>query len=58
MCDGSVQFVSDDVETTGLYGDWGSVWDHMICSADGGTQNGVVGGKILYESRLGMVCGR
>ena len=35
MCDGSVQFISDDVETSGSYGSWGSVWDHMIGSADG-----------------------
>jgi prepilin-type N-terminal cleavage/methylation domain-containing protein len=34
MCDGSVQFISDDVETSGSYGAWGSVWDYMIGSAD------------------------
>ena len=33
MCDGSVQFVSDDVET-GTFDHWGSVWDYMIGSAD------------------------
>lgn len=35
MCDGSVQFVSDDVETSGIAGRWGSPWDFMIGSADG-----------------------
>lgn len=35
MCDGSVQFVSDDVETSGIAGRWGSIWDYMIGSADG-----------------------
>jgi prepilin-type N-terminal cleavage/methylation domain-containing protein len=34
MCDGSVQFVSDDIETSGSYGTFGTVWDHMIGSAD------------------------
>ena len=34
MCDGSVQFISDDVETSGSYGRWGSPWDYMIGSAD------------------------
>lgn len=34
MCDGSVIFISNDVET-GSYGAWGSVWDYMIGSADG-----------------------
>jgi type II secretory pathway pseudopilin PulG len=35
MCDGSVNFVSDDIETSGVDGEWGSPWDHMIASADG-----------------------
>ena len=41
MVDGSTVFVSDDIETTGVYGNWGpngefmSVWDKMIASADG-----------------------
>ncbi|TWT74530.1 hypothetical protein Pla123a_33530 [Posidoniimonas polymericola] len=35
MCDGSVQFVSDDIETSGDHGPWGSLWDFMIGSADG-----------------------
>ncbi|MCC6494569.1 MAG: DUF1559 domain-containing protein [Pirellulales bacterium] len=34
MCDGSVNFVSDDVETSGSYGRWGTAWDYMIGSAD------------------------
>ena len=41
MVDGSASFISDQVETTGIRGDWGpngefmSVWDKMIASADG-----------------------
>jgi prepilin-type N-terminal cleavage/methylation domain-containing protein len=42
-CDGSVTFVSDDVETSGSYGAWGSVWDRMIASADGGIQGDFAG---------------
>ena len=39
MCDGSVQFISDDVETTGcITGGCCSAWDYMIASADGGRQ--------------------
>jgi hypothetical protein len=34
MCDGSVQFVFDDIETSGSYGAWGTPWDFMIASAD------------------------
>lgn len=34
MCDGSAQFISDDIETSGSDGEWGSAWDFMICSAD------------------------
>jgi prepilin-type N-terminal cleavage/methylation domain-containing protein/prepilin-type processing-associated H-X9-DG protein len=36
MCDGSVQFVTDDVETSGCLASCCSVWDSMIASADGG----------------------
>jgi prepilin-type N-terminal cleavage/methylation domain-containing protein len=36
MCDGSVQFITDDIETTGCYGECCTVWDWMILSADGG----------------------
>jgi prepilin-type N-terminal cleavage/methylation domain-containing protein len=35
MTDGSSHFVSDDVETSGVYGAWGTVWDKMIAGADG-----------------------
>ena len=40
MADGSAHFVSDDIETTGVYGSWGSngermsVWDKMIAGSD------------------------
>lgn len=34
MCDGSVNFVSDDIETSGVDGEWGTPWDYMISSAD------------------------
>ena len=48
MCDGSVQFISDDVETSGsITGGCCTVWDKMISSADGdkgGTFNGVTTG--------------
>ena len=47
MCDGSVQFVSDDVETSGCNGPCCSAWDQMITSADGGKGgpfNGVTSG--------------
>jgi len=36
MADGSVQWVSDDIETSGCFGQCCSVWDWMIASADGG----------------------
>lgn len=36
MCDGSATFVSDDVETSGYFGNWGTAWDRMIASADDG----------------------
>jgi prepilin-type N-terminal cleavage/methylation domain-containing protein len=36
MCDGSVQFIGDDIETSGCYGNCCTVWDWMILSADGG----------------------
>ena len=34
MCDGSVQFISDDIQTSGVNGEWGTPWDYMIASAD------------------------
>jgi prepilin-type N-terminal cleavage/methylation domain-containing protein/prepilin-type processing-associated H-X9-DG protein len=36
MADGSVQWVSDDIETSGCYGPWMTAWDQMIASADEG----------------------
>ena len=36
MCDGSVQFKSDDIETSGVFGSWGTLWDRLIASADEG----------------------
>jgi prepilin-type N-terminal cleavage/methylation domain-containing protein/prepilin-type processing-associated H-X9-DG protein len=44
MCDGSAQFVSDDIETSGCYGACCAVWDNMITSANndrGGVFNGI-----------------
>jgi len=35
MADGSSHFISDDVDTSGVDGGWGSVWDKLIASADG-----------------------
>ena len=32
--DGSVRFVSDDIETTGALGGCCAAWDHLIGSAD------------------------
>jgi len=43
MCDGSVTFISDDVETSGQYGSWGSLWDRLIASADQGMTGGFPG---------------
>jgi type II secretory pathway pseudopilin PulG len=34
MTDGSVTFVSDDIQTSGVDGTYGTPWDHMIGSAD------------------------
>jgi prepilin-type N-terminal cleavage/methylation domain-containing protein len=42
-CDGSVSFVSDDVETSGQYGNWGSLWDRLIASADNGIPGSFAG---------------
>jgi prepilin-type N-terminal cleavage/methylation domain-containing protein len=38
MCDGSVRFVEDEIETSGNWGNWGSLWDRLIASADGDEQ--------------------
>lgn len=45
LCDGSVQFISDDIETSGDGGGCCTVWDRFITSGDegmGGTYNGVL----------------
>jgi prepilin-type processing-associated H-X9-DG protein len=34
MCDGSVQFISDDIETSGSYGTCCGPWDYLIASQD------------------------
>ncbi len=34
FADGSVRFISDDIETSGKFGPCCTVWDHMIASAD------------------------
>jgi len=36
MCDGSVQFISDDIHTSGSYGLCCTIWDHYIASRDDG----------------------
>lgn len=36
MCDGSVQFINDDIETSGIWGTCCKPWDHLILSIDGG----------------------
>jgi prepilin-type N-terminal cleavage/methylation domain-containing protein/prepilin-type processing-associated H-X9-DG protein len=43
MCDGSVRLVQDTIETSGQYGSWGSLWDRMIASADGGMSGAFLG---------------
>lgn len=35
LCDGSVLFISDDIETSGENGPWGTPWDYLIGCADG-----------------------
>jgi prepilin-type N-terminal cleavage/methylation domain-containing protein len=37
MCDGSVQWITDEIETSGDFGECCSVWDYYISSGDGGT---------------------
>ncbi len=34
LCDGSVRFISDDIETSGQFGEWGTPWDYLIASGD------------------------
>jgi prepilin-type N-terminal cleavage/methylation domain-containing protein len=43
MCDGSVQFISDDIETAGAMGACCKPWDHLMLSQDGGALS-VTGG--------------
>jgi len=47
MCDGSVNFVSNDIDTSGatLGSQCCSVWDYMIASADDGRLGGYNGGS-------------
>jgi prepilin-type N-terminal cleavage/methylation domain-containing protein len=35
LCDGSVQFISDDIQTSGPYGTCCTPWDHLVASQDG-----------------------
>ena len=50
MADGSVEFVSNDIETSGCYGECCTAWDRMIASADEG-RNG-----LLNVSSLNVPC--
>jgi prepilin-type N-terminal cleavage/methylation domain-containing protein len=43
MTDGSVTFISDDIETSGHFGNWGTLWDRLIASADDGIPGDVPG---------------
>jgi prepilin-type processing-associated H-X9-DG protein len=43
MCDGSTQFITDDVETSGCNGNCCTIWDNMIASADGGARGPLTG---------------
>lgn len=48
MCDGSVTFASDDLETSGDFGQCCTPWDYMIASADSespGPYNSASGGR-------------
>lgn len=42
MCDGSVQFKGDDIETSGLFGQCCTPWDHLIAARDGGDSGPVI----------------
>jgi prepilin-type N-terminal cleavage/methylation domain-containing protein/prepilin-type processing-associated H-X9-DG protein len=46
MCDGSVQFISDDIETSGCYGPCCTAWDYMIASADQGRQGALTSNSL------------
>jgi prepilin-type N-terminal cleavage/methylation domain-containing protein/prepilin-type processing-associated H-X9-DG protein len=43
MCDGSVRFIDDDIETSGNWGNWGSLWDRLIGRADADEPGDFVG---------------
>lgn len=43
MCDGSVQFQTDDIETSGLFGTCCTAWDHLIAARDGGQTQVIIG---------------
>jgi hypothetical protein len=46
MCDGSVQFVDNEIETSGCYNSCCTVWDYMILSADNGRRGAYNGGGL------------
>ncbi len=48
MCDGSVTFITDDIETTGCYNSASccTAWDYMILSGDEGAVGSYNGGNI------------
>jgi prepilin-type N-terminal cleavage/methylation domain-containing protein/prepilin-type processing-associated H-X9-DG protein len=45
MVDGSVDFVSNDIETSGCWGQCCAPWDYLIMSADGGRRGPYNGGN-------------
>jgi prepilin-type N-terminal cleavage/methylation domain-containing protein len=52
MADGSVQLISDDIETGGDFGNCCSPWDYMIASGDegkGGPLNGIRRGGCVFQ---------
>jgi prepilin-type N-terminal cleavage/methylation domain-containing protein/prepilin-type processing-associated H-X9-DG protein len=50
MADGSVQFISDDIETSGCYGQCCTAWDYMIASGDN------LKAGALTSTTLGGIC--
>jgi prepilin-type N-terminal cleavage/methylation domain-containing protein/prepilin-type processing-associated H-X9-DG protein len=50
MADGSVQWIADDIETSGCYGGCCTAWDYMIASADEGRPGA------LNSSSLNVPC--
>ncbi len=52
MCDGSVQFLNEDIETSGSFGQCCSPWDYLISSGDDGQAgpfNGLRRGGCVYQ---------